>query len=145
MNDFKSDVEIRWSDLDPNFHLRHSAYYDFGAFARIDFFTRHGLTFDVMLQHNIGPILFREECVFKREINFNDKVEVDLQLIKSIKDGSRWTMVHNIWKNDDILSAIITIDAAWIDIAKRKLCTPPDVVMNAFKIAPKAEDFEWSV
>jgi len=28
---------------------------------------------------------------------------------------SRWTMIHEIWKNNDTLGAIVTIDGAWID------------------------------
>ena len=66
--EYIKDVDIRWSDLDPNFHLRHSVYYDFGAYCRISFLNDNGITETVMREHKIGPVLFREECVFKREI-----------------------------------------------------------------------------
>src|ERR1700712_5128737 len=102
MNDFIQTVEIRWSDLDPNFHLRHSVYYDFGAFIRIAFLTENGITPQAMLQHNIGPILFREECIFKREINFGDKITINIKLDKLRKDFSRWTMQHELFKNESI-------------------------------------------
>ena len=68
MQNFSRPVQIRWSDLDPNFHLRHSVYYDWGALCRIEFLYQFGLTTDIMQQLNFGPILFREECVFKKEI-----------------------------------------------------------------------------
>ena len=61
-------VEIRWSDLDPNYHLRHSVYYDFGAYCRICFLIENGITDELMKQYEVGPVLFREECLFKREI-----------------------------------------------------------------------------
>ncbi len=61
------NAEMRWSDLDPNFHLRHSVYYDFGAYCRICFLFDNGVTDKLMKELEIGPILFREECVFKRE------------------------------------------------------------------------------
>src|SRR5580765_9053612 len=121
MDRYSKNVEIRWSDLDPNFHLRHSVYYDWGAFSRISFFTEHNLPAAVLQQHNFGPIIFREECVFKREIVFADQVNITLQLQKSRRDFSRWTMIHEIWKNKEILSAIITADGAWIDTKLRKL------------------------
>ena len=54
MTEYKKKVEIRWSDLDPNFHLRHSVYYDWGAFVRMSFLTEHGLTAAVMMQHHIN-------------------------------------------------------------------------------------------
>lgn len=86
MTAFEKNIEIRWSDLDPNNHLRHSAYYDYGAYSRICFLNEHGLTAEIMLQHNIGPILFREECLFKKEIKFGDTIMVNVKLDKATPD-----------------------------------------------------------
>lgn len=144
MSGYNKQIEIRWSDIDPNFHLRHSVYYDFGAFVRVAFMTEHGLTPFVMQQNKIGPILFREECVFKREIHFSDKVEISLKMVKSTHNMSRWTMVHEIWKNGNTLSAIITIDGAWIDTATRKLAVPPESFRQVFDSMPRAADFSWT-
>lgn len=141
---YKKSIEIRWSDMDPNFHVRHSIYYDWGAFCRIGFLYDHGLTEEVLSQYQIGPILFREECVFKKELRFSDRVEVNVLLLKCKKDGTRWSMVHEIWKNESVLAAVVTIDAAWIDLGKRKLGTPPQVVVDGFTAMPKSPDFTWS-
>ncbi|MFT3934231.1 MAG: acyl-CoA thioesterase [Chitinophagaceae bacterium] len=143
MNQFNTVVEVRWSDLDPNFHLRHSVYYDYGAYCRIQFLASHQITAQFMLQQHFGPILFREECVFKKEINLSDKVTINLQLLKARKDGSRWTMQHQIFKNDEILAAVLTLDGAWIDTIKRKLIVPPVEVQQTFLEGPKADAFEW--
>jgi acyl-CoA thioester hydrolase len=140
---YTKSVEVRWSDLDPNFHLRHSVYYDWGAFVRMSFMTENGITPSLLQQYQIGPILFREECVFKREISFNDSVELTLHLSKSTKDMSRWTMKHEIWKNKDTLSAILHIDGAWLDTHKRKLTVPPDSFREIFNSIPKSDDFVW--
>ena len=143
MQGYRREVEVRWSDLDPNFHLRHSVYYDWGAFVRLSFLNENGLTPELMRQNNLGPILFREECVFKREIVFDDSIDVTLQLSKSRRDNSRWTMMHEIWKSNDKLSAIITIDGAWIDTRLRKLTAPTTFVQQMFEAIPKAEGFIW--
>lgn len=143
MNQFNSSVEVRWSDLDPNFHLRHSAYYDFGAYSRIQFLAAHGITAQFMHQQHFGLILFREECVFKKEISLADKVTIDLKLVNARRDSSRWTMQHQIFKNGEILAAVITLEGAWIDIAKRKVTVPPAEAQLAFEQAPKVEGFEW--
>ena len=137
MDNYAKKIEIRWSDIDPNFHLRHSVYYDFGAFVRISFLAEHGLTTAHMQEHHIGPILFREECVFKREIHFNDAVSVNVKLLKATPDMGRWTMVHEIWKNEDTLSAVLTIDGAWIDTEVRKLAVPPEEFRKVFELIPK--------
>ncbi|MEJ0102188.1 MAG: acyl-CoA thioesterase [Bacteroidota bacterium] len=104
MNDFIIDIQLRWSDLDPNFHLRHSVYYDWGALSRIEFLNRSDLTAHAMQQLNIGPILFREECVFKKEIRSGDKITIDLKLLKAKRDYSRWSIQHTVRKNGDIIS-----------------------------------------
>jgi acyl-CoA thioester hydrolase len=143
MNSFTCSVEVRWADLDPNFHLRHSVYYDYGAFCRIQFLGSYSITAQFMHQHGFGPIIFREEAVFKKEIRLEDKITVDVQLVKASRDFSRWTMQHHIFKNNEIVAAVITLDGAWIDTTKRKLTVPPPEVTRAFELAPKAENFEW--
>jgi acyl-CoA thioester hydrolase len=143
MENFITPIQVRWSDLDPNVHLRHSVYYDWGALARIEFLYQHGLSTEVMEQLRVGPILFREECVFKREIRLGDIVTIDLQLIKSKRDFSRWTIRHSIIKNKDIVAAILTLDGAWLDLAKRKLAIPPEEVKNAIGQMPMGEGFQW--
>ena len=60
MQEYSKKIEIRWADLDPNFHVLHSKYYDFGAYCRMSFLTEHGITPAVMIEKNIGPIIFRE-------------------------------------------------------------------------------------
>ncbi len=143
MENYSRQIEVRWSDLDPNYHLRHSVYYDWGAYVRLTFLNEYGLTPSAMHQYHFGPILFREECIFKREILFGDVVEVNLKLTKSRRDFSRLSIVHEIFKNSETLSAIITVDIAWIDTKLRKLAVPPDLIHQTFEAIPKAETFAW--
>jgi acyl-CoA thioester hydrolase len=145
MNSFNTKIEVRWADLDPNFHVRHSIYYDYAASSRVDFLHQHGITAQYMQTHAFGPVLFREECVFRKEIRFSDTVRVDLKLKKARPDYSRWTILHGIYINNDILSAVITIDGAWIDLVKRKLTLPPPEVGGAFEKMHKDEQFEWAI
>jgi acyl-CoA thioester hydrolase len=144
MTDFSYPISIRWSDLDPNFHLRHSAYYDFGAQARVELLNRAGLTAAVMQQHGFGPILFREECVFRREIRYGDKVTIDVKVKSLRKDHSRFSMRHELKRDDGTVCAIITIDGAWIDTRVRKLAAPPPSAVAALDDFPKTDDFQWS-
>ena len=144
MNNFQKNIEIRWSDLDPNFHVVHSKYYDFGAYCRMAFLVENCLTPAFMQQQHIGPILFREECVFKREILFGDKVMINVKVDKLTEDFGRWTMVHEIYKNDETLAAIITADGAWLNTTIRKLTTPPEIIISLFESAPKTATFKIS-
>ncbi len=98
-----------------------------------------------MQQLQIGPILFREECIFRNEIRSEDRVEIDLKLLKAKNDFSRWSMQHHIFKNDGILCAVLNIDGAWMDLVKRKLTVPPPHVHEVFSQMKKSEAFEWMV
>jgi acyl-CoA thioester hydrolase len=143
MEKFSKEIQVRWSDLDPNFHLRHSVYFDWGAFCRIDFLKEFDLTPNLMKKLHFGPVVFREECVFKREILDGDKITIDLTLLKARKDFSRWTIRHHIIKNEDVLSAVLTVDGAWIDTVERKLTIPPAPVGNVFSEMPVDGNFQW--
>ncbi len=143
MEVFSRDIQIRWSDLDPNVHLRHSVYYDWGALCRIEFFYKNGLTAKMMKKLDIGPLIFREECVFRKEIHLEDRVRIDFVVAKARKDFSRWTIQHHIHKNDDTVAAILTVDGSWINTRERKLAVVPPEVINIFSMAPRSPDFQW--
>lgn len=140
---FSRPVEVRWSDLDPNFHLRHSVYYDYAAYLRVALLNEIGLTPPVFMQHHFGPIIFREECIFKKEIHFGDQLEVNAVITKARKDFSRWTIKHEIWKNKNVLAAILNIEGAWMDTVKRKLYKPEAFLAEAFNKIPKHPDFQF--
>jgi acyl-CoA thioester hydrolase len=143
MDQYSKIIDIRWSDLDPNFHLRHSVYYDYGAYCRICFLEEFGMTNQVMQDLQIGPILFREEAVFRKEIRLGDKLSINLQVLKSRADFSRWTIRHQLVKNEQIVASTITVDGAWFSTAARKLVTPPAAVSKVFELMPKAPEFQW--
>ena len=103
----------------------------------------YGLTPAIMSKLHFGPILFREECVFKREIHLHDPVTIDLHLLKSKRDHGRWTIQHTIRKNEETIAAILTCDGAWLDTVQRKLAVPPAEVIHVFEKMPLHGDFQW--
>lgn len=136
-------VALRWSDFDANMHLRHSAYYDFGATARLDFFDAQGLGYTFMREHHIGPVLFREEALFKREIRPGDVISINILVTRLRQDYSRFSFRHEIMRSDGVLCAVIHVDGAWIDTQKRKLTVPPPAIVEKLGDIPRADDFAW--
>ena len=143
MQKFVQTVALRWSDIDINHHVRHSVYYDWGADARLEYFRLIGMTVEKMQTLQIGVILLREECVFRREIRLGDKVTITLELLNARRDYSRWSIRHKIMKDAETLGSILTVDGAWIDMKKRKLAVPPPEMIPAFETLEKAEEFQW--
>ena len=142
MISFSKIISIRWADIDPNFHIRHSAYYDFGSQQRIEILEQQGLTMRLMQQECFGPIIFREECVFRKEIRLNDIITIHAKLDKMKPDASRWTIQHEFLNEENKLCATLTIDGSWIDTKLRKLLKPiPQIVIDVFQTFPKTETF----
>jgi len=140
---FELPLQVRWSDLDPNFHVRHSVYYDWAAMCRIEFLTRNGLSPALMQEKRFGPIIFREEAVFRKEIKYGDEIRINMMLIKGRRDYSRWTIAHEIRKADNTLCATVSIDGAWLNMSERKLFIPPAEVVEVFNQIPPGAHFEW--
>ncbi len=142
MKEFTLPLQLRWSDIDANRHLRHSVYYDYGALCRMALFTKFGLSIEHLQQHKIGPVLLREEAVFRREIHFEDRLVITAELVKATIDYGRWSFRHRLIKGDDTLAATLTVDGAWIDIEKRKMATPGEFLQEVFARMPRSTEFE---
>jgi acyl-CoA thioester hydrolase len=141
METIKQHITLRWADLDPNFHVLHSKYYDFAATARMEYMLLKGLSIKEMLSQHFGPIIFREEAAFKREIIFGDKVHTEIALKSLSADYRKWTIETHIIKNETELAAIVTVDGAWMDTKLRKVIPLPEGFRKIMDEAPKANDF----
>ena len=133
--------KVMWSQIDSNNHLRHSAYADFGAQARLEILSSLGFDSKLLEKLKIGPILFREELIYMREVSPNDTIKVTCEMSHCRKDGSRWSFQQAIYRGDGIQAAQINVQGAWIDIEKRKLTGLPAEWAEKFMHIPKTKDF----
>ena len=134
--------KVIWAQMDANQHLRHSAYADLAAQARVELLESMELNMDVFQKLKIGPILFREELIYLKEIRGTQKVKISSELVKSRPDGSRWSIRHEVFREDGVKSAIINVEGAWLDLLQRKLTGLPENFATAFNAMPKSEDYE---
>ncbi|MBS1664020.1 MAG: thioesterase family protein [Bacteroidetes bacterium] len=140
MATFRKRLSLRWSDLDPNFHLRHSSYYDLAATFRVELLDQMGLTLQVMKEQHFGPVLFREEAVFLKEIRIADNVDITAALVSLTPDGAKWSVMHEFIDDKDVVRARLTVDGAWIDTQIRKIAKPTaHVAIDVFNALPKIE------
>ena len=121
----------RWADMDPNGHMRHSAYADYAADQRVVVLASWGFNVAQFAKLRLGPILFREETKFLKEIHIGEEIRVDGRLAAVNEDGSRWSIVHTIYKADGRIAATVTVDGAWLDLDRRKLTVPPTALAEA--------------
>ncbi|PIE01612.1 MAG: thioesterase [Acidobacteria bacterium] len=141
MQQFEKAMEIRWADLDQNGHVRHSAYYDYGAQVRIHFLARSGLTGKKMKELKVGPVLFKEECTFIKELSPNDSIRVNIK--KGGVPGAKWVFHHEIINQRGEKCAHIKVQGAWLDLESRKLTVPPEGTFEAINQLPLGEDYTY--
>jgi acyl-CoA thioester hydrolase len=143
MQTLSQNIQIRWADIDANRHLRHSVYYDFAAAMRMNVLSERGLTSKKLEEFMIGPVLFREEAIFKREILLEDKITLNLELVRTTPDFGRWSLRNSFFKGDGSLATILNVDGAWMNLNKRKLTAPNEFIQNIFENFPKSQDFQF--
>ena len=139
---FKVSFITRWSDFDPNSHMRHTAYNDYAAESRVRLFDNYGLSLKEFNKFHIGPVLFQEKTNFLKEIAMGEDITVEVLLLGSSAGGERFKFLHNIYRGDGKLSAQIEIFAAWMDLTKRKLTIPPAIIIDVFEQMTKTDEFE---
>jgi acyl-CoA thioester hydrolase len=135
------EAKVMWSQLDANMHLRHSAYADFAAQARLELMDHMQFGFNELARLRIGPVLFREELKYLKEVRPNELIKVSCLLKSCYEDGSRWSFLQKVYRQDGTEAAIIHADGAWIDLDKRKLTGLPEEAMQRFMQIPQTPDF----
>ena len=126
----------RWADMDPNGHMRHSAYADYAADQRVVVLANWGFGVAQFAHLRLGPILFREETVFMKEVHIGEEIRVDSRLRSVNDDGTRWSITHTIYKADGRVAATVAVDGAWLDLDRRKLTVPPAELAAAMATLP---------
>ncbi len=139
---FKVSFNTKWSDFDPNRHMRHTAYNDYAAEVRVRYFSAQHFSIEEFTLHNIGPILFTEETSFRKEIHLGETITVDFKLSGVSKNNERWKITHQVFNEAGKLSAIIKVYGAWINLTTRKLALPPKEANRLFNLAERSKDFE---
>lgn len=139
---YQIEFVTKWSDFDPNRHMRHTAYNDYAAEARIRYFIHVGFPIDEISKDNLGPILFTEHTTFRKEIHSGENITVNAKLSGLSENKSRWKIRHEIFNEAGKVAAIIEVYGAWIDLTKRKLAIPPEKYDILFDGIEKTSDFE---
>ncbi|PKD43367.1 acyl-CoA thioesterase [Rhodohalobacter barkolensis] len=145
MQTYSKTFEVKWADMDPNRHMRHSVYNDYAAQTRVGMFSDFDLSITEIGRLGFGPVLFREETQFLREINLLETIRVTCALTTMRRDGSRWSFQHEIFKGGEnsIKAAQINVDGAWLDLNCRKLGVPTPELQKVMNRFPKTSNYEW--
>lgn len=140
---YSKSFEVRWSDLDANWHLANSAYTNFMSHTRMSYFYDNGFTPLAMKEAGIGPVVFYEHMYYFREVLPGPPIRVTLELKGLSKDGMFFEFLHNFYDFTGKHKAQCEMMGGWIDMKARKLCSLQGDLLEATMAVEKAEDFRW--
>lgn len=130
---FSQKYTVKWSDVDPNNHLRGSVYLDYADHTRVAFLDSQGITMRLMAAKQIGPILFNSSMSYRKEIYMNETITVNCKLDYVSADNRKFGISHEVFNQKGELSCIIKIEGAWLDLKHRKVAVPPSEIAEVMK------------
>ncbi len=127
---YRQRFRVRYSDLDTNGHVANTSYLKYSLDTRVGFLFANGLTADMMRDSGYGPIVFREDITYLKELFVPDEIEVRYWVRSLHEDGIRFRMCTQIFRSDEELAASIEIYGGWISLSRRRLEKPPKEVWD---------------
>lgn len=137
---FARDFEVRWSDVDPNGHVRSSVYWDFCTHVRFRLLEESGFHPARLQELGMGPVVLREAAEYHKEIRMGDPVRVDLRKGGLSPEGDHWRVVHGVYKGE-VRAATLTLSGGWLDLRRRRLTLPPPDLAQVLRRLDRAEDY----
>jgi acyl-CoA thioester hydrolase len=129
---FEKVFEIRWADCDANQHMRHSAYSDLCAHTRIGFLAEIGMTPKWFKENGIGPVLFKEETEYFREVFMGEQVRVTVETGEPTGSTKSVSIVNKVYKPSGELAAQHQVIVGWMDVKKRKVVELPEKIRQLY-------------
>jgi acyl-CoA thioester hydrolase len=122
--------------------MANTSYLAHAADARMLFFTQNGFTLARFVSERFGPVMLREELVYRKELRLMDEVKVDFEAAGLSQDGVRFR-VRNTFRNlNDDVSTILTSDGVWFDLESRKPRAPPKDLDDLMISLQRTDDFQ---
>ncbi len=140
-NYFEQRYHVGWSDLDGNAHMGNASYLGYASDTRIHYFAQHGFTLARFASERFGPVVVRDELVYRKELRLMDEFVVDFELVGLSEDGMRFKVRNNFRNVSGDVVASVTAEGVWFGLEHRRPLVPPsdlDALMRALR---RAEDF----
>lgn len=139
---FERTMIAGWGDMDFNAHMGNTAYLDKAADLRMLYFAAHGFPVAEFRRRGLGPVVRTDEVTYFREVNLLDEIRVSLAVAGMADDGSRWILRNEFRRPDDQLAAAVMSAGGWLDLASRRLVTPPAGLLEVMRALSRTEDFK---
>lgn len=138
---YLKEFEIRWSDLDANWHLANTGYVNLMSHTRMSFLIENGFGQKELVKNNLGPVVFSENIYYFKEVFAGKPVKVTLELKGLSEDGMYFEFLHNFYNHKGQHCASCDIMGAWINLETRKLTGLPEEMGKNLSKLHRTKDF----
>lgn len=138
---FSRRFHVRWGDMDFNAHMRNTAYLDTAADLRMMYFQDRGFTMAEFEKLRFGPVIFKDEMEYFKELRLLEPVDVNILLAGLSADGSRFRLRNEFFTGEGALAARVTSSGGWLSLATRTLTGPPEPLAALLAALPRTKDF----
>ena len=104
---FEAQFSIRWADLDANRHVRNTIFSEFATHTRFRLLEANGFPQARFESLHFGPVMFREEIRYRRELVFGDEATVSVIAAGLSDDGSQWRVHQEVTRADGKQAAVL--------------------------------------
>jgi len=139
---YEKTLYAGWGDMDFNSHMRNTAFLDKSGDVRMMFFAENGFPMAEFMRLKVGPVIMKDEIEYQKEVALLQALRVTLAVAGLADDGSRFFMRNEFFRPDGKLCARVTSTGGWLDLAARRLVTPPAALLGALRSLPRTDDFQ---
>ena len=138
---FEQRFRVGWSGLDANHHMGNTSYLDRAHDTRMLFFAQQGFTMSRFAAERFGPVVVRDELVYRKELRLLDEFTVDFELAGLSAEGVRFR-VRNTFRNvANEVAAAVTSEGVWFDLEHRRPRVPPPDLDRLMRALRHTKDF----
>ena len=138
---FEQRFRVGWSDLDANAHMGNSSYLDHASNTRMMFFALNGFTVACFASEKFGPVVVKDELVYRKELRLMDEFTVDFEAAGASADGVQFR-VRNTFRNAaGEIAAIVTSEGVWFDLERRRPRVPPSDLDGLMRTLQRTSDY----
>ena len=138
---FETRFHARWNDMDSNAHMGNARFLDAASDVRMQYFASFGFHPAEFARLRVGPVVRKDELEYFREVRLLENVRATLMLGGLSADGARFRLVNEFHREDGQLAARVVSAGGWLDLAARKLTSPPAPIAAAMLALERGEDF----
>jgi acyl-CoA thioester hydrolase len=132
---------VGWGDLDANQHLANRAILDRAADTRLSYFAAHGFPATRFATERIGPVIVRDELVYRKELRLLEAFTVDVRLLGLSSDGTRFELENTFRNASGEVTALVTSEGVWFDLDARRPRPPPADLDAVQRAMPRAASY----